>query len=427
MKHTLTINGMHCKSCELLVKQSLNELDGCTVQSISHKTGICKIEYNQNDTAIIEWAINKLGYTINDDKDDKQPRTSDQRSEKIAWIGLAVVLTYILLQSNVSSLLPEYQNLSFTVAFIIWLVASLSTCLAVTWWIIIWYTESVQTHQIFWTQLKFHIGRIIAFVVWWWILGLIGSQFWGSLRFNAIFSILVGVVLLYIGLQLLGIVPNITKRWFHIPSWLSACIFTVKNPKYASIVWATTFLLPCWFTQSMQLFALQSGSIIQGSLIMGAFALGTLPVLFGLGLGVKYIKDKLNFINPLIASLLVVFWAYTLYNGSSLVQALDWSWRSISNSIIIKQEAEPEVVYVGHNGSQFVPYSIKLTVGKNYKIITTPSSHGKWCFYALIYQGSVYPIKKWESFEILVDGMKAKTIPLVCSAMGMKMGEIVIQ
>jgi sulfite exporter TauE/SafE len=40
---------------------------------------------------------------------------------------------------------------------------------------------------------------------------------------------------------------------------------------------------------------------------MGAFALGTLPVLFGVGLGTKYIKDKLTLINPLIASLLVVF------------------------------------------------------------------------------------------------------------------------
>ncbi len=46
-----------------------------------------------------------------------------------------------------------------------------------------------------------------------------------------------------------------------------------------------TFFLPCGFTQSMQVVALSSGSFLNGSLIMFAFALGTLPVLLLLSFG----------------------------------------------------------------------------------------------------------------------------------------------
>jgi sulfite exporter TauE/SafE len=387
---------------------------------------MCEIEYNQKDVSELESVINQAWYTIWEE-DSKQPWTSDQRAEKIAWLVLAWVLVFALMKTNINWLIPDYTDLSFGVAFIIGLVASISTCLAVTGGIIIWYNESVQTTNAFWTQIKFHIGRIISFVVWWALLGLVWSQFWGSVRFNAIFSVLVGVVLLYLGLQLLWVVPNITKRWFHLPSWLSQTIFNLKNPKYAGIVWALTFLLPCGFTQSMQLYALQSSSPVQWALIMWAFALGTLPVLFWVWLGTKYIKDKLILINPLIASLLVVFWLYTIYNGTILAQALTTSNQN-NTTRITAQNLETETVQVGHNWSQFVPSSIKLAVGKNYKLVVTPSSDGRGCMSQVIIPGKwPHSIKQWESFEIDVDGSSVKTIKLVCASMGMGQGEIVVQ
>jgi sulfite exporter TauE/SafE len=45
------------------------------------------------------------------------------------------------------------------------------------------------------------------------------------------------------------------------------------------LVGVVTFFLPCGFTQSMQLYALTTGSFLTGGLTMLAFALGTLPVL----------------------------------------------------------------------------------------------------------------------------------------------------
>lgn len=425
MKHILHINGMHCKSCELLIKNKLNEVNGCEVIRISHKTGICEITYNQKDISTLESIINNEGYTIWEDN-NTVPTSADQRIEKIIRLILAAVLIFILTKLDISNLIPKYDKLSLGVSFIVGLVASVSTCLAITWGIIMGYNESVQTTHPLYTQIKFQLGRIIAFVVGWWILGLVGWELSWSLWFNALFSILVWIILFYIWLQLLWVVPNITKWWFHLPSWLSQTIFNLKNPKYAPIVGALTFLLPCGFTQSMQLFALQSGNMVTGASIMGIFALGTMPVLLGLWWGTKYIKDKLTMINPLIASLLVVFGIYTIYNWTVLtVASTGNSWSSYIATTDTSQNLQ--TIQVGHNGRTFEPKSILLKAWNKYKLVVTPSSDGVWCFYALAFGGKQYPIKKWQSFELLVDASQNKTIPLVCAAMGMRMGEVVIQ
>jgi antibiotic biosynthesis monooxygenase (ABM) superfamily enzyme len=84
----------------------------------------------------IENVINQSGYTVGEEN-AKQPRTSDQWIEKITWLVLAGVLIFILMKSDVAGLIPQYDKLSLGIAFIIGLVASISTCLAVTGGIII--------------------------------------------------------------------------------------------------------------------------------------------------------------------------------------------------------------------------------------------------------------------------------------------------
>jgi sulfite exporter TauE/SafE len=55
---------------------------------------------------------------------------------------------------------------------------------------------------------------------------------------------------------------------------------------------AATFFLPCGFTQSMQAYALTTGSFMTGGLTMLVFALGTLPVLALLSFSSFSINNK---------------------------------------------------------------------------------------------------------------------------------------
>jgi sulfite exporter TauE/SafE len=53
--------------------------------------------------------------------------------------------------------------------------------------------------------------------------------------------------------------------------------------KNSFVLGASTFFLPCGFTQAMQLYAMSSGNVFSGALIMGVFAVGTTPGLLSIG------------------------------------------------------------------------------------------------------------------------------------------------
>lgn len=428
MKKTFYIKGMHCKSCDILIRDCLDSIDGCNVISLSYKTWECRVDYDRDDIGPLQEAINKAGYEIWDEhtKDKHIDLTFSNLPEKIVRLAIVWAWLYILINSGITDIMPDYSKLSFGVAFTVGLVASISTCLAVTGGIIIWYNETVQTDNSFWTQVKFHTGRVLAFVLWWALLGMTWKTLGWSLWFNAIFSILIGIVLAYLWLQLFRILPNITKLWFHIPWWFSKSIFKLKDPKYAFGVWALTFLLPCGFTQSMQLFAMQSWDPLRGALIMWVFALGTLPVLFWLGMWTRYIKDKLTFINPLIASILIVFGVYTIYNGATILKAAN-DYAYVDPVVSSDGNILTENINRNYEWGWFSPYSLKLPSGKKYIINVIPKNDGLWCRYSVILPGKwEHYIKKDQPFSFEIDGSKPKTIKLVCWSMWMWQWEIVI-
>lgn len=63
-KITLNVTGMHCHSCELLIKDSLEELEGIKHAEASEKKGKVNVEYDANKVSIekIKDAIRKEGY-----------------------------------------------------------------------------------------------------------------------------------------------------------------------------------------------------------------------------------------------------------------------------------------------------------------------------------------------------------------------------
>lgn len=64
MKYEFKVKGMHCKSCEILIKDALEELSGIKEITISHKTGILKVSFDESQLSkekIID-IIKKEGY-----------------------------------------------------------------------------------------------------------------------------------------------------------------------------------------------------------------------------------------------------------------------------------------------------------------------------------------------------------------------------
>ena len=66
MKTEIKIQGMHCKSCEVLINDSLSELKGIKSSKISAAKGAAIIEFNEKETSLdeIKNVIKKEGYKV---------------------------------------------------------------------------------------------------------------------------------------------------------------------------------------------------------------------------------------------------------------------------------------------------------------------------------------------------------------------------
>ncbi len=65
-KIKLKIKGMHCSSCEMLIKDALEETNGIKKADVSMKSGSASIEFDESkiDSGKIRAIIEKEGYEV---------------------------------------------------------------------------------------------------------------------------------------------------------------------------------------------------------------------------------------------------------------------------------------------------------------------------------------------------------------------------
>ena len=132
----------------------------------------------------------------------------------------------------------------------------------------------------------YNFGRIASYTGFGILLGGVGSFFSISPLIRNLILLAGGLLMLYYGFSLMG--------WVAMPK-IPSIMPKVNNKKISEgfrplIVGILNGFMPCASLQMMQLYALASGSMISGGLIMLVFALTTAPVLVTIGL----LSSKLN-------------------------------------------------------------------------------------------------------------------------------------
>lgn len=240
-------------------------------------------------------------------------------------IALIFIGLFFVLQKLGILNLIDTTEVSYGTAFIIGLVASVSSCMAVVGGLVLSMSANfAKMGDKVRPQALFHIGRIVSFAVLGGVIGVLGATFQISNTGTFILSLAVAIVLLILGLNLLDIFPWIKKIQPTLPVFVREKVHGVKNLNHTLtplLVGVATFFLPCGFTQSMQLYALSTGSFLTGSLTMLSFALGTLPVLLVLSFtSVGIHKKAQSRIFLKTAGIIVIFFAlFSITNSLSLV------------------------------------------------------------------------------------------------------------
>ncbi|MFA6515149.1 MAG: sulfite exporter TauE/SafE family protein [Candidatus Paceibacterota bacterium] len=296
-KHTFHVNGTHCASCKILIEDILGEQEFIKMVKVDLKKELVEIE-TDSDKSLEEIAmsltekIKTNGYTLSVEKIVKETEANSVIWKAIP-IGLIFLILFFLLQkSGILNLGIGSQTTPIT-SFIIGIIASLSSCLAIVGGLVLSLSAKVtqdggSTKKPF---ILFHFGRLLGFAILGGILGLIGEAIGINFLFSAILGLLASTVMILLGLNLVGVFE---KNKITLPSNIFSFFRKVEHATFAPLlIGIGTFFLPCGFTQSMQISALSSGSFVQGLLIMFSFALGTLPVLALLSFGsVSFAQSK---------------------------------------------------------------------------------------------------------------------------------------
>lgn len=433
IKKTLYIKGMHCTSCEMLIKQWTQKIDGVKVDSISANTGKMSIEIpNEDILPQIEKAIRDLWYQVFKDKPEASKKEINRKYilQSVVIVG---ILAFIFYKLDIIQYLPSVgDKLSLGVALLMGIIASVSTCLAIVGSIVIGFAEfgdkEIGTKNHLKTQLSFHAWRIGGFFLLWWILGLVGKIMAISLTTTTVLTIVVWIVVLWMWLHLLWLAPNITSMGVHLPKRRSEKTLTTKNPIFAPLIGMLTFFLPCGFTLSMQLIAIKTGNFRLWGLAMAIFALGTAPVLLAVGLGSSYIKEKkFKLLNTIIWTLIVFFGIFMVINGRRL---LGWVTRFTNTTQTTTFTGEYQRVEIWFDGLALVPGTVELQAGGNYELVVTPTENGKWCMVTQTIPGldnKVYTIIKGQPIVYKFTNIKKGSYNVVCWTMGMYQGKIIVK
>lgn len=283
------VSGTHCTSCKLLIEDLLGEESLVKKVRVDVKKETVEIETDSKESPevlarLLTGKIKANGYALSVEK-VAQEKKSDDLIWKAIPIGLVLLLLFFLLQR--SGLLNLGMNGQATpvTSFIIGLIASVSSCLAIVGGLVLSLSAKISQDNVSDTKtfLLFHTGRLVSFAVLGGVLGLIGDAIGINLTFTALLGILASLVMLLLGLNLLGV---FSKSKLTLGGGMFNFFKKIEHQTLTPlIIGFGTFFLPCGFTQAMQVVALSSGSFATGALIMLAFALGTLPMLALLSFG----------------------------------------------------------------------------------------------------------------------------------------------
>jgi uncharacterized protein len=286
---TLHVSGTHCTSCKILIEDILNEYIGIEHAQVNLKKEIVEFETNLDDShhklaEILTEKVKHNGYSFSVKK-----KAKEKTDNGVIWqalpIGLVFLALFFILQKSGILNFGIGGTATPVTSFVIGLVASVSSCLAVVGGLVLSLSATVSQDNVSDTKpmFLFHIGRLISFAILGGVLGAVGNAIGISFMLGATLGLIASVVMIILGFNLVGVFEKSTVT---LPSGIFNFFRKVEHKTVAPfLVGVGTFFLPCGFTQSMQIAALSSGSFISGMFIMLAFSLGTLPMLALLSFG----------------------------------------------------------------------------------------------------------------------------------------------
>lgn len=331
------IKGMHCVACEKLLEDELSKIPFVKGVKADIKKAVAEIRYGNREpnTAAIKEIVKRLGYAASENPWEEKDARKKAKTRWSHWAASVLIVLIVLFAFRIFqnfNIFPDFgaknPALNYGISIIIGLVASVSSCLAVVGGVLIAFSEKYKSEgkgfyrNAVRPNLFFHFGRLGAFFLLGGLLGFIGGEINISGNFVSVYTIIIALVMFILALNILGITPSISSFGVRMPKSFTSGWTRLKDSNHKAapfVLGVLSFFLPCGMTQSMQIFALTSGSYLVGGISLFLFALGTVPALLVLGITVSWTKSKRLVIFQKAAGIIVLLFAvYTFNSGMAL-------------------------------------------------------------------------------------------------------------
>lgn len=303
----IKVDGMHCPACTALVEREFGKVPGTLAVRASLADQSAVVEWEglaQPELSEFRSRIEPFGYTVAGGSGILAPQPLSVASQARSWAlaaasaALFVAGYYGLQMAGFSSETASRSEATIAAAFLSGIAASVSSCLALVGSLVLalgaYANDGSDRLAPVRRNSLFQAGRIGGFVILGGVLGTLGGVLSFSEKGAAFMSLAGGILAFSLGIGIL--VPKFSASGLvRLPLFLSRFLDALsasKNPFAPLLLGAATFFLPCGFALSMQALSLASGSFLGGALIMGAFAVGTAPVLFAAGLAGSWTKRR---------------------------------------------------------------------------------------------------------------------------------------
>jgi uncharacterized protein len=439
----IPIDGMHCKSCELTIEDKIKKIEHVTKVNVSHTSGKAKIWFQSKQPSLekISLAINDAGYSV------AQPKKKTWFSHDAMtyfYVGCAAAILAFLYAfgkgTGIANITNAITTQSVGTSALIGLVAGLSSCMALIGGLVLALSAShAESHpeatklQKFRPHLYFNLGRILGFAVFGGLIGLVGGVLQPSFRIMAILSLIVGAVMVLLGLKLIEIFPVLERVNITLPKFISRRFGMGQDGreyshKSAFIGGAMTFFLPCGFTQAMQLYAISTGSVTKGALIMSLFALGTSVGLLGIGGLTSVFKNKAKLFFATAGLAVIVLGIVNINNAGRIVFASNDSAAETFAPAKLEEQVLKAQFWPRPN-PDMEPYDFKVQVNQPVRMEVYANDNGVGCMSTIMIPGlynTPQLFEKGKTVTMKFTPKKRGTYTIAC-AMGVKRGTLTVE
>lgn len=429
-RETIYVDGMTCSACEARISKNLLAIKGVSRVEAQVQGGKVSVEFDDRLTSlkVLNVAIEKVGYSVRERKGASMTIP--------LGIGLLLAAAYLLASSSgLFNAIPTVDaSIGYAMLFVMGLLTSIH-CVAMCGGIAL--SQSVRNLEPpssgpvesrlrrLSPALLYNTGRVLSYTVIGGIVGALGAAFSFSPTMKGIIAGLAGLFMVVLGFKMLGILKGLPKVSKLLPKGLREATATFASGfrnRGPFAVGVLNGLMPCGPLQTMQLYALGTGSAITGALSMLIFSVGTVPLMLLFGMTATLLPRKFVPIMVKASAVLVMFLGVvTFARAASLagiaLPDLPYLTRSAYNSSPILAKAGVSAVPVldtsGSASSQ--GGIIKAVVVDRVQTVTTEFKDG---YYVPFVVQAGIPVK-W-TIRVTADELNGCNNPVTIPSHGVK-------